>query len=365
MLINLLFWGIGFLFLKNNKHFKPSERIKNNCLIHYFCSMISIGTVSLGEFPILLAPMEEITDSTFRLICREMGADVVITEFISSEALSRDVEKSLKKRNFDELERPLGIQIFGNNEAAMVKAAQIAAEANPDFIDINWGCPVKKIASKGSGSGILNDLPKMMSITSAIVNAVNLPVTVKTRLGWDEKNKNIVEIALGLQDTGIKALSIHGRTRAQMYKGEADWTLIAEVKNHPQIHIPIFGNGDITSAEKALDMKTRFPTDGIMIGRASIGYPWIFREVKAILSGNPIPPRPGIKERVEICRRHLKGMLELKGEKRAVFEMRKHYSGYFKKIIDFKTTRVQLLSLTEYSAVDDFLLRIAEMPFEE
>ena len=322
--------------------------------------MICIGNIAVGEFPLLLAPMEEITDSPFRQICKEMGADVVYTEFISAEGLSRNIEKSLKKRFFHEAERPIGVQIFGNNEQSMVTAAQIASEVNPDFIDINWGCPVKKIATKGSGSGILNNIPKMISITSAVVNAVNLPVTVKTRLGWDEKNKNILEIALQLQDVGIKALSIHGRTRAQMYKGLADWTLIAETRNHPSIYIPIFGNGDVNSAEKALEVKKNYPTDGIMIGRASIGYPWIFREVKAFLKGECLPEKPSIKERIEVCRRHLRDSVEIKGEKRAVFEIRKHYSGYFKNIVDFKPWRIQLLSLTEYKEVDDFFQMLYE-----
>ena len=326
--------------------------------------MLYLDNIALGDFPLLLAPMEEITDAPFRQICKEMGADVVYTEFISSEALSRDVEKSFKKLRFSESERPLGIQIFGNNETAMVRAAQIAAEAMPDFIDINWGCPIRKIASKGSGSGILNDIPKMVAITSAVVNAVGIPVSVKTRLGWDEQNKNIIDIALRLQDVGIKALAIHGRTRAQMYTGAADWTLIAETRNHPSIHIPIFGNGDVKSAEDALEMKRLFPTDGIMIGRATIGYPWIFREIKSMLLNGIPAEKPRMEERISICRRHLKASLELKDEKRAVFEMRKHYSGYFKHIADFKPLRIQLLSLTEFNAVDDFLLSLAEIQLE-
>ncbi|MEI8201810.1 MAG: tRNA dihydrouridine synthase DusB [Bacteroidota bacterium] len=317
--------------------------------------MVYLANIALGEFPILLAPMEEISDSPFRILCKEMGADVLYTEFISSEGLSRDVEKSLKKRCFEEIERPIGVQIFGNNEQAMTRAAQIAAEVRPDFIDINWGCPVRKIASKGSGSGIMNDIPKMVSISEAVVKSVDLPVTVKTRLGWDEKNKNIVEIALRLQDVGIKALAIHGRTRAQMYTGTADWTLIAETRNHPSIHIPIFGNGDIKSADDALAMKQHFPTDGLMVGRATIGYPWIFREIKAKLAGGAMPDAPSMTERIEVCRRHLKASVELKGDKRAVIEMRKHYSGYFKHIVNFKPYRIELLSLTEYAAVDDFL----------
>ena len=313
--------------------------------------MVKIDSIEVGEFPLLLAPMEDVSDPPFRALCKEHGADVMYTEFISSEGLIRDAAKSVQKLDIFEYERPVGIQIFGNEISSMREAAAITEEANPDIIDINYGCPVKNVACKGAGAGILQDIPKMVSMTSEIVKAVNKPVTVKTRLGWDENTKYIVEVAERLQDVGIKAISIHGRTRKQMYKGQADWTLIAEVKNNPRIHIPVFGNGDVDSPEKALEMKNRYGVDGIMIGRASIGYPWIFNEIKHFLeTGDKLDP-PWMKERVKACRQHLKMALEWKGEKLGVFETRRHYTNYFKGIPHFKEYRTQLVTTDEPEAI--------------
>ncbi len=291
-----------------------------------------------------LAPMEDISDPPFRDICKEFGADVLCSEFISSDGLIRYAEKSIKKMDFSEKERPVGIQLFGSCIDSMVEAAKIVESRSPDFIDLNFGCPVKKIASKGAGAGLLNNIPKMMEMTAKIVDAVNIPVTAKTRLGWDEKNKNIMNIALGLQDAGIKALTIHGRTKAQLYKGTADWKLIGEVKNNPEIKIPIIGNGDIVDGAGAKKMLEEHKVDGIMIGRATIGNPWIFKEIKHFLkTGKEMPP-PGLKERVEICRKHLENSVKWKGEKIAIFEMRKHYGNYFKNIPNFKPIRMQLVT---------------------
>ncbi|MGB0176374.1 MAG: tRNA dihydrouridine synthase DusB [Owenweeksia sp.] len=313
--------------------------------------MVKIDSIEVGEFPLLLAPMEDVSDPPFRALCKQHGADVMYTEFISSEGLIRDAAKSVQKLDIFEYERPVGIQIFGNEISSMREAAAITEEANPDIIDINYGCPVKNVACKGAGAGILQDIPKMVSMTSEIVKAVNKPVTVKTRLGWDENTKYIVEVAERLQDVGIKAISIHGRTRKQMYKGQADWSLIAEVKNNPRIHIPVFGNGDVDSPEKALEMKNRYGVDGIMIGRASIGYPWVFNEIKHFLeTGEKLDP-PGMKERVDACRKHLKMVLEWKGEKLGVFETRRHYTNYFKGIPHFKEYRTQLVTTEEPEAI--------------
>ena len=306
---------------------------------------IKIGNKEVGEFPLILSPMEEITDSPFREICKPFGVDVLITEFIASDALIREVEKSMKKMAFDEIQRPIGIQIFGNDSDTMVEAAKIATQMNPEFIDINWGCPVRKVAGKGSGSGILNNIPKMIHITKNIVDTVALPVTVKTRLGYDEASKPIVEIAEQLQDVGIKAISIHGRTRSQMYKGTADWTLIGEVKNNPRMQIPVFGNGDITTPEIALEMKNRYGVDGILIGRGAIGNPWIFSQTKTLLNGE-MYALPTISERINVCKRHLFASINAKEERRAILEMRKHYSGYFKGIEHFKPFRTRLVSET-------------------
>jgi len=295
--------------------------------------------------------MEDITDISFRKLCKKEGADVVYTEFISSEGLIRDAEKSLKKLTLDESERPIGIQIFGHEVNAMIRATEMATQANPDFIDINFGCPVKKVVSKGAGSGMLRNVPLMMEITREVVKATHLPVTVKTRLGWDEDSKIITDIAEELQDTGIAALTIHGRTRSQMYRGEADWTLIGEVKNNPRIHIPIIGNGDIDSEEKAQLLFDRYGVDGIMIGRASIGNPWIFSQVKHYLKHNEKLALPGIAERCDMCMEHLKGAVAFKGERRGIPELRKHYSGYFKGIFNFKPFRQQLMEAKTQEAV--------------
>ena len=325
--------------------------------------MLKIGNTILPDLPLLLAPMEDITDPPFRVLCKRMGADVMITEFISSEGLIRDASKSLVKLDFDEIERPVGIQIFGHDIDAMAKAAEVAETANPNFIDINWGCPVKKVAVKGAGSGILNDIPKMVRITEAVVKATKLPVTVKTRLGWDEKDKPIVDIAERLQDIGIQAISIHGRTKAQLYKGEADWTLIGEVKNNPRMKIPVFGNGDINSPQKAKEM-LKYGTDGLMIGRATIGNPWIFREIRHYLETGNLLPSADIKEKVAVCREHLLGSVKWKGERVSIAEMRKHYSGYFKGIIDFKPFRIKLVTSNDLNEILDTLLIIETLEFE-
>lgn len=303
--------------------------------------------------------MESITNNPFRKICKRYGADILITEFIASEGLSRDIKDSIIKMKFEEEERPLGIQIFGNNAESLVKAVHIAEKENPDFIDINWGCPVKKVAGKGSGSGIMNDIPKMIELTKAVVDACNIPVSVKTRLGYSEDSKPIVEIAERLQDIGIQAISIHGRTRSQMYKGKADWSLIGEVKNNPRMSIPIFGNGDIDSAEKLIEYKNRYGVDGILIGRASIGNPFIFQECKEMLEGKTPRPIP-ISEKIEVCKAHLEGLIELKGEKHAIFEMRKNYSGYFKGLPNFKPYRLKLVTSLIYSDIQNLLEKVLE-----
>ncbi|NVN96131.1 MAG: tRNA dihydrouridine synthase DusB [Bacteroidetes bacterium] len=322
--------------------------------------MLKIGNILIPNFPLLLAPMEDITDPPFRALCKRFGADIMITEFISSEGLIRDVSKSIQKLDFDETERPVGIQIFGHNMDAMCRATEVAEEANPDFIDINWGCPVKKVASKGAGSGILNDIPKMIQITEAIVKSTKLPVTVKTRLGWDEHSKPIVEIAERLQDIGIQAISIHGRTKAQLYHGEADWTLIGKVKNNPRMKIPVFGNGDIDSPQKAKEM-LKYGTDGLMIGRACIGNPWIFRDVKYFFETGNLPSLPNIAEKVNICKEHIIKSIEWKGEKTGLAEMRKHYSGYFKNIPDFKPYRIRLVTSTALEDIFETLEEVSNL----
>lgn len=303
-----------------------------------------IGNLDLGERPLLLAPMEDVTDQSFRLICKEFGADMVYTEFISSDALIRDAVKSMAKLRIAPAERPVGVQIYGNQIDAMVEAARIAEAAGPEVVDINFGCPVRKIAGRGAGSGMMRDVPLMVEMTRRIVEAVKLPVTVKTRLGWDEESKNIEEIALRLQDVGIAALTIHGRTRSQMYKGQADWTLIGKVKNNPLIHIPIIGNGDITSGAKAAQMFDRYGVDAVMIGRATYGRPWIFKEVKHFLEHGHEMAQPSVRERVELARRHLTIAVEAKGERVGVLEMRRHMSCYFKGLPDFRTTRTRLVT---------------------
>ncbi|MEC8603018.1 MAG: tRNA dihydrouridine synthase DusB [Bacteroidota bacterium] len=322
--------------------------------------MVYIGDIKLTEFPLLLAPMEDVSDPPFRALCKKHGADVMYTEFISSEGLIRDAVKSVQKLDIFEYERPVGIQIFGSEINSMIKATQLCEEVHPDIIDINYGCPVKKVACKGAGAGILQDIPKMVSLTKEIVNATSLPVTVKTRLGWDDSSKYIVEVAERLQDVGIKAISIHGRTRAQMYKGEADWTLIAEVKNNPRMHIPVFGNGDIDSPQKALEYKNRFGVDGLMIGRASIGNPWFFNEVKTYLNEGFIIPEPSLQEKLEVVREHLDFSIRWKGERLGLLEMRRHYARYFKGIQDFKKYRTQLVTIENKEELFSLLNTIEE-----
>lgn len=327
--------------------------------------MIKIGNVEIPDFPLLLAPMEDVSDPPFRRLCKEQGADLMYTEFISSEGLIRDAAKSVQKLDIFEYERPVGIQIFGNEIESMERATEITTEANPDVLDINYGCPVKKVACKGAGAGILQDIPKMVRLTEAIVKSTHLPVTVKTRLGWSEDTKYIVEVAERLQDVGIKAISIHGRTRQQMYKGEADWTLIGEVKNNPRMNIPVFGNGDIDSPEKAVTMKNRYGVDGVMIGRATIGNPWFFREVKHyIKTGEHLAP-PTLEERVEAARRHLEMSLEWKGPHAGVVEMRRHYGNYFKGYPRFKEYKKTLLTSYEpeeiFATLEEVKVNYAEV----
>jgi len=309
--------------------------------------MVKIGGLVLGEFPLLLAPMEDVSDPPFRAVCKENGADLMFTEFISSDALIRNASKSIQKLDIYDQERPIGIQIFGDKIDSMREAAEIAEKAGPELIDINYGCPVKKVACKGAGAGILLDLPKMQQMTAAIVNQVSLPVTVKTRIGWDDDSIKIEEAALRLQDAGIKALSIHGRTRKQMYKGEANWDHIARVKNHPDIEIPIFGNGDIDSPQKALEYRKKYGVDGIMIGRAAIGYPWIFREIKHYFKTGELLPEPTIAERVAVARKHLELSMQWKGERPGILEMRRHYTNYFRGYPNFKNFRSQLVETME------------------
>ncbi|MFA5574848.1 MAG: tRNA dihydrouridine synthase DusB [Brumimicrobium sp.] len=322
--------------------------------------MAKIRDIEIGDFPLLLAPMEDVSDPPFRALCKENGADVLFTEFISSEGLIRDAIKSRAKLDIYEYERPIGIQIFGNDIEHMKMAAEIATQTNPDIIDINYGCPVRKVAGKGAGAGILKDIPKMVKMTAEIVKSTHLPVTVKTRLGWDNDTKYIIEVAERLQDVGIEAISIHGRTRVQMYKGEADWTLIAEVKNNPRMHIPIFGNGDIDSGEKAVEYKNRYGVDGLMIGRGAIGYPWIFREIKHFQETGEHLPKPTLEERVEAARRHLELSIKWKGERLAIAEMKRHYTNYFKGIPNVKPYRTKLVTTFELNEVYDTLDEIKE-----
>lgn len=305
---------------------------------------MKIGAVEVGDFPVMLAPMEDISDPPFRKICKKLGADVVFTEFIASEGLIRDAQKSRKKLEFSEEERPLGIQIFGNKVEAMVMAARLAEEMNPDFIDLNFGCPVRKIVNKGGGAALLQDIQLLLEITESVVRAVKKPVTVKTRLGWDEKSKPIVQLAEQLQDIGISALTVHGRTRAQLYAGKADWTLIGEVKNNPRMFIPIIGNGDVIDGPSADEKISLTGVDGIMIGRAATGNPWVFREVKHFLKTGETMQSPGLAERIDICREHLLTSVEWKGEMVGLLETRRHYAHYFKGIPDFKQYRLKLVT---------------------
>ncbi|MBW7839306.1 MAG: tRNA dihydrouridine synthase DusB [Chitinophagaceae bacterium] len=317
--------------------------------------MVRIANITLPDFPLLLAPMEDVSDPPFRAVCKENGADMLYTEFISSEGLIRDAIKSKRKLDIFQYERPVGIQIFGGDEDSLAMAAKIVEVTNPDLLDINFGCPVKKVACRGAGAGVLKDVPLMVRLTEAVVKSTSLPVTVKTRLGWDETSKNIEEVAERLQDVGIKALSIHGRTRVQMYKGTADWTLIGKVKNNPRIHIPIFGNGDIDSPAKAVEYKNRYGVDGIMIGRAAIGYPWIFREIKHYVQTGELLPPPTIQERVDVCKKHLTRSLEWKGPVVGINEMRRHYTNYLKGLPNIKEYRLKLVTLKEPEAIMEVL----------
>jgi tRNA-dihydrouridine synthase B len=329
-------------------------------LIIFAPKMVKIGQIELGEFPLLLAPMEDVSDPPFRAVCKEGGADLMYTEFISSEGLIRDAAKSRQKLDIFEYERPIGIQLFGGDIGNMVGSAEIATAANPDLIDINYGCPVKAVACRGAGAALLQDIPKMVQMTAEIVKCTHLPVTVKTRLGWDDKTKNIVEVAERLQDIGIKALTVHGRTRVQMYKGDADWTLIAEIKNNPRMHIPIFGNGDVDTPEKALEYRNRFGVDGIMIGRAAIGYPWVFNEIKHFFKTGEKLSTPGMAERVRATKKHLEFSVRWKGDRLGIFEMRRHYSNYFKGIPDFKPFRTRLVEVETEAEVMAILDEVVE-----
>lgn len=328
---------------------------------------VKIGNIDLGDFPLLLAPMEDVSDPPFRYVCKQNGVDMMYTEFISSEGLIRDAAKSCKKLDIFEYERPIGIQIFGSNIDSMREATEIASQAGPDLIDINYGCPVKNVACRGAGASLLQDIDKMVAMTKAVIEATSLPVTVKTRLGWDDHTKNVYEVAERLQDIGIQALSIHGRTRAQMYKGEADWSMIRDIKRNPRISIPIFGNGDVDSIEKATAWRREYEVDGIMIGRAAIGYPWIFREIKHFFRTGERLEGPSISERVAVCRIHLQKSIVWKGEKTGIFEMRRHYANYFKGIPNFKEYRMKLVKLDSLTAVEEVLAEIEEgfMVFEE
>lgn len=327
--------------------------------------MVKIGNIELGDFPLLLAPMEDVSDPPFRAVCKENGADMMYTEFISSEGLIRDAVKSRQKLDIFEYERPIGIQLFGSDVDHMRQSAEIATQVNPDLIDINYGCPVKQVACRGAGAALLRDIPLMVKMTEAVVKATHLPVTVKTRLGWDDNTKNILEVAERLQDVGIKALTIHGRTRSQMYKGAADWTLIGSVKENPRVHIPIFGNGDMDSPEKVVEYKNRYGVDGVMIGRASIGYPWIFNEIKHYMRHGECPSQPDVAERVRVTKKHLDFSIRWKGERTGVLEMRRHYTNYFKGLPNFRPFRTRLvdtLEVTElYGILDEVAERFAEL----
>lgn len=321
--------------------------------------MVKIGNIQLPDFPLLLAPMEDVSDPPFRRLCKMHGADMMYSEFISSEGLIRDAIKSKQKLDIFDYERPVGIQIFGGDEEAMELSAKIVDAVQPDLIDINFGCPVKKVVCKGAGAGVLKDVDLMVRLTKAVIKGTNLPVTVKTRLGWDESSINIDEVAERLQDVGVQALTVHARTRAQLYKGHSDWSHIARVKNNPRITMPIFGNGDIDSPEKALEYKNKFGLDGMMIGRAAIGYPWIFNEIKHFFETGEHLPVPTLADRVEAARNHLTWAIEWKGEKLGVFETRRHYTNYFKGIPNFKEYRTKMVSNDDakdvFAALDEVL----------
>ena len=317
--------------------------------------MVKIGNIELGNFPLLLAPMEDVSDPPFRAVCKDNGADLMYTEFISSEGLIRDAAKSKQKLDIFEYERPIGIQLFGSDIEHMRQSAEIASAVNPDLIDINYGCPVKNVACRGAGAALLQDIPRMVSMTAAVIGATHLPVTVKTRLGWDDHTRNVEEVAERLQDIGVAALTVHGRTRVQMYKGNADWELIGRIKDNPRIHIPIFGNGDVNGPERALEWKNRYGVDGIMIGRASIGNPWIFNEIKEFVrTGQPAAP-PDMIERVAVVKKHLDFSIRWKGERTGVFEMRRHYTNYFRGLPDFKSFRMKLVTLTSVQDIHGVL----------
>ncbi|HUX59169.1 MAG TPA: tRNA dihydrouridine synthase DusB [Bacteroidales bacterium] len=319
---------------------------------------MTIGNISLGDYPLFLAPMEDITDPSFRMVCKMYGADFMYTEFISSDGLIREGQKSVRKLDIYDFERPIGIQLYGHLTEVMVEAAVIAEEAKPELIDINFGCPVRKIANRGAGAGMLRNVPLMIEITEAIVKAVNLPVTVKTRLGWDDESKNIVETAERLQDAGIQSITIHGRTRAQFYKGNADWTLIGEVKNNQRMKIPVIGNGDIDGPVKAKEMFNRYGVDGLMIGRATVGRPWIFRDIRHYLTTGDLLPEPSIDEKADLALLHLDKSLEFKEGKRAIYEMRRHLSNYFKGLPHFKETRLKLLTSVEVEHIKNIITDI-------
>ncbi len=327
--------------------------------------MIKIGNINLSGGPLLLAPMEDVSDPPFRAVCKKHGADLMYTEFISSEGLIRDAMKSRQKLDIFEEERPVGIQIFGGDEEAMAISAGIVDAVNPDLLDINFGCPVKKVVCKGAGAAVLKDIDLMVRLTKAVIKSCNVPVTVKTRLGWDFDSINIIEVAERLQDIGVQALSIHGRTRSQLYKGEADWSWIAKVKDHPRIKIPIFGNGDVDSPQKALEYKNKYGVDGIMIGRAAIGYPWFFREVKHYFATGEVLPPPTIEERIDVIRQHLRASVAWKGPRIGIFEMRRHYANYLKGIINIKPLRSKLVMLNTMEEIEETLDEFSSLTLTE
>jgi nifR3 family TIM-barrel protein len=327
--------------------------------------MIKIGNINLSGFPLLLAPMEDVSDPPFRAVCKKHGADLMYTEFISSEGLIRDAMKSRQKLDIFEEERPVGIQIFGGDEEAMAISAGIVDAVNPDLLDINFGCPVKKVVCKGAGAAVLKDIDLMVRLTKAVIKSCNVPVTVKTRLGWDFDSINIIEVAERLQDIGVQALSIHGRTRSQLYKGEADWSWIAKVKDNPRITIPVFGNGDVDSPQKALEYKNKYGIDGIMIGRAAIGYPWFFREVKHYFATGETLPPPTIEERIDVIRQHLRASVAWKGPRIGIFEMRRHYANYLKGIINIKPLRSKLVVLNTMEEIEETLEEFSSLILTE
>lgn len=327
--------------------------------------MIKIGNITLSGFPLLLAPMEDVSDPPFRAVCKKHGADLMYTEFISSEGLIRDAIKSRQKLDIFEEERPVGIQIFGGDEEAMAISAGIVDAVHPDLLDINFGCPVKKVVCKGAGAAVLKDIDLMIRLTKAVIKSCNVPVTVKTRLGWDFDSINIIEVAERLQDIGVQALSIHGRTRSQLYKGEADWSWIAKVKDHPRIKIPIFGNGDVDSPQKALEYKNKYGVDGIMIGRAAIGYPWFFREVKHYFATGEVLAAPTFEERIEVIRQHLRASVAWKGPMIGIFEMRRHYANYLKGINNIKPLRSKLVMLNTMEEIEETLENFSTLMIAE